>query len=99
MNYETEIRNHLDKNGKLKVYPSKKKYKIYALMYLISKFKKGVMYTEKEVNEILDNAHTFNDRCLLRRELFDHKFLGRLNNCSKYWVEEKQPTIDDFNFD
>lgn len=51
----------------------------------------------KEFNEILDNVHIFNDRCLLRRELFNKDFIGQLNDDSKYWLEEKQPKLEDFN--
>lgn len=97
MDFTVELKNYLDHEGRLKVYPTKKKYKILSLMFLASKFKSGTFYTEKEVNEIIDKFHTFNDRCLLRRELYDHKFFGREKNCSKYWLEEKQPTLEDFN--
>lgn len=96
MDLEIELKNYLDNQGRLKIYPSKKKYKILALIFLASKFEKGVIYSEKEINEILDNAHVFNDRCLIRRELFNKGFLGRLNDCSKYWLEEKQPELSDF---
>lgn len=96
MDLEIELKNYLDNQGRLKIYPSKKKYKILALIFLASKFEKGIIYSEKEINEILDNAHAFNDRCLIRRELFNKGFLGRLNDCSKYWLEEKQPELGDF---
>jgi hypothetical protein len=99
MNIEIELRNYLDNMNRIKIYPSKKKYKILALIYLSTKFEKEVIYTEKEVNEILNNYHTFNDCCLLRRELFNNKFIGRLENCSEYWMEERQPTFNDFKFD
>lgn len=96
MDLEMELKNYLDDMGRLKLYPSKRKYKILALIFLASKFEKGIIYSEKEINEILDNAHAFNDRCLIRRELFNKGFLGRLNDCSKYWLEEKQPELSDF---
>lgn len=99
MNVLLELKNYLDNDGRLKLYPSKKKYKVIALIYLASKFNNGVFYTEKEVNEILDNSHIFNDRCLLRRELYNKKFLNRSNDCSKYWLEENQPTFDSFKLD
>jgi hypothetical protein len=99
MDFQMELKNYLDDAGRLKLYPSKKRYKILALMFFASKFKKGIMYTEKEVNEILDKAHTFNDRCLIRRELFNKGFLGRLDDCSKYWMEEEQPELVDFKLD
>lgn len=87
------LTKYLDQEGKLKIYPSKKKYRIIALTYLSSKFEKGKIYSEKQVNEILDRWHVFNDRCLLRRELFDYRFLNRRSDCSEYWLEEKQPSI------
>jgi hypothetical protein len=93
---EAELVNFLDKNGRLKSFPSKRRYKIIALFYLASKFESGAVYTEKEINVILDAAHTFDDRCLLRRELYNHMFLGRLPDGSKYWLEEKQPLPEDF---
>jgi hypothetical protein len=96
---EQELKNYLDEAGRLKLFPSKKKYKLLALFFLASKFEKGVSYTEKEVNEIIDKAHLFNDRCLLRRELFNKGFLGRLDDCSKYWLEDKQPVLGDFKLD
>ncbi|HEY5560981.1 MAG TPA: DUF2087 domain-containing protein [Clostridiaceae bacterium] len=96
MDLAQELKNYLDNMGRLKLFPSKKRYKILSLMYLATKFEKGVTYTEKQINEILDNSHTFNDRCLLRRELFNNKFLGRLKDCSKYWMEEKQPEFEEF---
>ncbi|SMC16369.1 hypothetical protein SAMN02745134_00061 [Clostridium acidisoli DSM 12555] len=96
MDLKMELKNYLDNMGRLKIYPSKKKYKLLALMFLATKFEKGVIYTEKEVNEIIDNVHTFNDRCLIRRELFNNRFLGRTNDCSKYWLEETQPILRDF---
>jgi len=96
---EQELKNYLNDEGRLKLYPSKRKYKILALFFLASKFEKGVSYTEKEVNEIIDKAHLFNDRCLLRRELFNKHFIGRLDDCSKYWLEETQPVLSDFKLD
>ncbi|MDP4091467.1 MAG: DUF2087 domain-containing protein [Bacillota bacterium] len=99
MDITAELKNYLDKEGRLKMYPSKRKYKILALMFLASRFEKGVRYTEKEVNEILDEVHTFNDRCMMRRELYNNRFFGRLNDCSWYWLEEKQPVLSDFNIE
>jgi hypothetical protein len=37
----------------------------------------GVIYTEKEVNAILKQYHTFEDRALLRRELYDKRYFDR----------------------
>lgn len=95
MDLMEELKNYLDSEGRLKLYPSKKRYKMLALVYLAAKLEKDVSYTEIEVNEILNKYHQFNDCCLLRRELYNKKFISRLPNCSKYWVEEKQPTEEE----
>lgn len=97
MDLEFQLKSYLDEKGRLKLYPSKYKNKILALFFLSDKFKKNIIYSEKEINEILSSNHTFNDCCLLRRELFNKGFLGRLNDCSKYWLEENQPNLSDFN--
>ena len=76
---------YLDKEGKVKIYPSKRKYKILVLEYIASKFEISKNYTEAEINNILNQYHTFGDWALLRRELFEAGFLGRNGNCSVYW--------------
>jgi len=94
--YMTELRNFIDNDGRLKSYPSKFKLKIISLFYLASKFEYGRRYTEKEVNQILQEWHTFKDWALLRRDLYDMRFLNREQNCSFYWLEENQPTLESF---
>lgn len=85
-----EVMRFLDDEGKIRVYPSKRKKKIYVLEFLIEKFEMDRKYSEKEINKIIDNSHTFNDICLLRRELIDNKLLGRERDGSVYWrVNEK----------
>jgi len=78
-------------------YPSKRKFKILSWFYLASKFESGRKYTEKEVNELLRDWHTFDDWAMLRRDLYDSRFLNRENDGMFYWLEEKQPSINDFN--
>ena len=90
------LKNHLVNEGRLRVYPSKRKYKILSLFFLASKFEKGKVYTEKEVNQILLNWHSFNDWAILRRDLYDNYFLGRKSDCSSYWLEDIQPTLESF---
>jgi hypothetical protein len=75
----------LDETGKIKAWPSKSIKKMEVLKYLATKFEIDKMYTEKEVNEIITNNHTFNDYFLLRRELIDHKLLNRTPNGAQYW--------------
>ena len=86
------IKNFLDNDGIVKSWPSKRSKKEKVLEYLATKFEKDKIYTEKEINEILNKWHTFNDAPLLRRELYEYKFLGRERDCSKYWVRITEET-------
>lgn len=92
---EQILKSFLDDKGRLIAYPSKRKMKLYALIYLSKKFEQGKSYTEKEVNALLGHWHTFNDPATLRRELYTHKFLDRDAYGKEYYLEEKQPTIEE----
>lgn len=89
------LKNFLDENGRLIAYPSKRKMKLYALLYLAEKIGKDRIYTEKEINAVLNEWHTFNDPATLRRELYTHRFLDRNKNGTEYFMEENQPTMDE----
>ena len=66
--------------------PSDKKIVINLLS---NKFNGEIKYSEKEVNEILDRHHSFNDIALLRRELISRKCLSRKDDGSEYWKTNK----------
>ena len=92
----TEIlKNFLDEEGRLTAYPSKRKMKLYALIYIAEKIEKGKTYTEKEINAALNKWHTFGDPATLRRELYTHKFLNRDSYGKEYKMEEHQPAIEE----
>ena len=94
-----ELKNFLDSDGRLKNYPSKHRPKTLALFYLASKLESGRRYTEKELNRILCDWHTFEDWAMLRRDMYDKRFLDREPNCSYYWLEENQPTLATFGLE
>ncbi len=94
-----QLNNFLDSDGRLIRYPAKQKLKMLSLFYLASKFEKDRIYSEKEINQILKNWHTFGDWAMLRRDLYDKWFLGRKPDCTAYWLEENQPTLESFGFD
>ena len=95
----TQIRHFLDDEGRLKSYPAKYKMQVFTLFYLASKFEHDKSYTEKEVNQILNNWHTFEDWAMLRRDLFDKRFLWRDPKGKEYRLEEYQPTLASFGFE
>lgn len=92
---ENILKNFLDPQGRLTSYPSKRKMKLYALIYLAEKIEKGNIYTEKEINAVLNKWHTFDDPATLRRELYTHKFLNRDSYGKEYTMEQHQPTIEE----
>ena len=89
------LRNFLDATGKLTAFPAKRKMKLYALLYLAQKIPADTDFTEREINDILLNWHTFADPATLRRELYDYRFLDRSRDGKVYRLAEKQPTPED----
>ncbi|MBN2557680.1 MAG: DUF2087 domain-containing protein [Clostridia bacterium] len=81
-----ELKSFMDSQGRLKQFPRKQKPREIALAYLAEGFEYGRIYSEKEVNAILNLRHTFNDSCMLRRELFERGYLGRTRNGAEYWL-------------
>lgn len=94
------IENFIDDSGKIKTWPAKRDLKLEVLKYLASKFEYDHNYSEKEVNAIIEDWHTFGDYFLLRRALIDSKLLSRTRNGDKYWrkddsiIEEKRDNIE-----
>ena len=70
-------------------WPKKQYVKKIVINWLSNKFNGKIKYSEKEVNEILDRHHSFNDVALLRRELISRKFLSRKDDGSEYWKTNK----------
>ena len=89
------LRNFLDATGKLTAFPAKRKMKLYALLYLAQKIPADTDFTEREINDILLDWHTFADPATLRRELYDYRFLDRRRDGKVYRLAEKQPTAAD----
>lgn len=90
-----QLKNFLDSENRLIAFPAKRKMKLLALCYLAGKFEKDKKYTEKEVNELLNQWHTFRDPATLRRELYNLRFLDREPAGTAYWLEPVQPTMEE----
>ena len=89
------LRNFLDANGKLTAFPAKRKMKLYALLYLAQKIPADTDFTEREINDLLLDWHTFVDPATLHRELYDYRFLDRSRDGKVYRLAEKQPTMEE----
>jgi hypothetical protein len=71
------VSRFLNESDQVKIWPKKHANKNLVLEYLIEKFDSEKVYSEKEVNEILNKWHTFQDWPLLRRSLVDAGLLKR----------------------
>lgn len=70
---------------KLKVFSPREKKKIVILKKICEQFKKGVKYSEKEVNSILKPI--YEDYATIRRYLIEYGFMNRTKDCKEYWLE------------
>jgi len=80
------IRPFLDEDGRLTQWPRKYSRKLVAARYLAVRFELGRVYSESQVNDILEDWHTFNDAAVLRRFLIDLGILARMSDGRQYWL-------------
>lgn len=85
--YQKKMNNYYDEEGRLLQYPANKNIRILVLEKLAECFTYEKNYTEKEVNDIIRQNIAFSDVELIRREMFQLKFLGRLRDGAEYWRE------------
>jgi hypothetical protein len=82
------LRPFVDDEGRISQWPSRQKIQRMAAALLARRFEPGRQYTEAEVNMLLMDGHTFADWALLRRLLYDWRFLDRKSDCSLYWLRD-----------
>lgn len=82
------LNGYIDEDGKFTRLPGKRQKKKLDLMieYLATQFEKGRNYTEMEVNEVLNQHHSFNDPATLRRLLFGTGIMNRTVDGRSYWL-------------
>lgn len=90
------VKPFLNKEGKLKSWPAKRQAKIDVLRWLGLHFVPGRFYSEKEINAMIEEHHSFGDYFLLRRELIDRGILERTANGARYWRGRLWPQFEPF---
>jgi len=73
--YERKVLRDFFEGERLKEIPASRKKREVVLRWLASRFERGVKYTEREVNELIQRHHP--DSATLRRELIGHRLLAR----------------------
>ena len=79
-----DLRPFLDDTGRLKQWPSRHRVQRMAVALLAQRFEPGREYSERDVNALLLDGHTFEDWAILRRSLVDWRFMSRERDGSRY---------------
>lgn len=93
MNISEELSAFL-RCGKLTSYPSKRRKKLIALLWLSEHISPKETYSEREFNALLNKLHSFQDPATLRRDLYDFGFVNRSPDGSTYSLNPQHPTLD-----
>ncbi|WP_416151900.1 DUF2087 domain-containing protein [Salipaludibacillus sp. HK11] len=72
-------------DGPLDSFPKKEKRKISILQHILKRFDTDKIYTEKEVNQILELV--YDDFATIRRYFIEYGFMERKQDCSEYWIK------------
>lgn len=72
----------------LEKFPKKLKQKYLCLLWIKDVFEEEVIYSEKEVNTLLEAVYP--DYVMIRRFLIDYGFLNRKSDGSSYWKTTMQ---------
>jgi len=86
MGKNINIQVFLDEKGRIIQLPIPNRTRRPVVAYLADKFAPERIYSEKQVNAIINDWHTFGDYFILRRLLIDYGFLARTPNGAEYWV-------------
>ena len=82
------LQGYQDEDGKFHSFPGKRQKHKQALMlqYLATQFQANRKYSEKEVNELLNEHHSFKDPATLRRLMFGKGLINRTIDGKEYWL-------------
>lgn len=75
------LRPFLDADGRLTALPAKERKKRMALWYLAGRLEDGRLYSEPEINALLDEWTLFHDPATLKRELYNKRLVDRTADC------------------
>lgn len=82
------LRRYLDSEGRIEIWPGKWNKRRMVIRYMTRGVESGVRYSEGQVNEIIEDLHTFGDYAILRRALCDLGLFARESDGSAYWLTE-----------
>lgn len=79
-----KVMQNFFKDGRLIAFPAREKRKAIVLMFFARCFEPGRIYSEKEVNAVIEEV--YDDHVTIRRYLVEYGYLCREKDGSKYWL-------------
>ena len=76
-NQSAKVIDTFTKNSRVTAMPAQRKKRRYIIEFILKEFKSGQIYSETEVNEIIQKY--YDDYCLVRREFIIEKMMYRNN--------------------
>ncbi len=89
MDIPKSVKGFFDEEGRMKSWPGKFGKQQIAMGLLAEQIESGKEFDEKEINEVLNTLHTYNDPASLRRSMIEQKLMDRTPDGRKYWKVEK----------
>lgn len=85
---DASLSGYLNEDNQFTRLPGKKQKRKLDLMiaFLASQFTEGEIYTEQQVNELLNKHHSFKDPATLRRLLIGTGQMDRSKDGLQYWL-------------
>jgi hypothetical protein len=83
-----------DGEGRMTRWPSKLSQQELCLWLIWSRIPAKEIFSEREIGDFLDRQHTFGDKALLRRSLYDLGLVDRTRDGSEYRRRERKPPAE-----
>ena len=81
------LSDYITPDGRVKAFPTQQKKLLVILRHILPVFKPGLIYSEKQVNELLQQFNE--DTAYIRRSFIDLGWLAREASGGKYWLVEQ----------
>ena len=82
---------HFDPQGRLATWPSRTNIQHLALWALWSRLPQELSMTEREISQLLNRWHLFQDAAILRRTLVELRLISRSADCTDYRRLDQPP--------
>ena len=93
---QRELKAFFDDYMRLIALPAKHKKQLMGFYYIASKLREDGVWNERELNDALNEWHTFGDPALIRRTLVDLGMLDRDPRGTRYTLRQPIPSLAEF---